>query len=172
MPWPRSEPYNLFTSNMLLFGSAVDMLIFSVRLGERYNQLRVTACEYEMQLEIARNLQKSLLPPLSESVGSTELQYAFRPMHLVGGDFLDILDTKDGLGLFICDVSGHGIGASLLSSMVKMSLSGFRGDCADRPAEVIGRLYRSLTVKFGDQYLLRRMDRSQERTLTLCACGP
>jgi hypothetical protein len=146
-------PYNLFTSNMLLFGSAVDMLIFSLGLGERYSQLRVTAREYEMQLEIARNLQKSLLPALPESVGSTELQYAFRPMHLVGGDFLDILDTKDGLGLFICDVSGHGIGASLLSSMVKMSLSGFWSDCADRPAEVIGRLYRSLTDKFGDQYL-------------------
>lgn len=146
-------PYNLITSNMLLLGSAADLLIFALALGDRYSQLRVTAREYEMQLEIARNLQKSLLPSIPESIGPTELQYAFRPMRLVGGDFLDIVETKNGLGLFICDVSGHGIGASLLSSMVKMSLSGFWSDCADRPEEVIGRLYRSLTNKFGDQYL-------------------
>lgn len=146
-------PYNLFTSNLLLFGSAVDMLIFSIGLGERYSQLKVTAREYEMQLEMAQNLQKSLLPTVPEGIGFSELQYAFRPMHPVGGDFLDILEGRDGLGLFICDVSGHGIGASLLSSMVKMSLSGFWTDCADRPDDVIDRLYRSMTDKFGDQYL-------------------
>ncbi|MBW7857421.1 MAG: SpoIIE family protein phosphatase [Leptonema sp. (in: Bacteria)] len=146
-------PYNLFTSNMLLLGSAADMLIFSLGLGERYGQLRLQNHEFEMQLEIARNMQKSLLPVIPETIRSTQLHYIYRPMQLVGGDFVDVMKRDDELGLFICDVSGHGIGASLLSSMVKMSLSTYWHDCITEPDELLRKMHKSLLDKFGDQYL-------------------
>lgn len=146
-------PYNLFTSNMLLFGSAVDMLIFSLGLGERYSRLKIQNHEFGMQLEIARNMQKNLLPVIPESIRATQLHYIYRPMQLVGGDFIDVMKRDDELGLFICDVSGHGVGASLLSSMVKMSLSTYWFDCITTPVDLLKKMHKSLLDKFGDQYL-------------------
>ena len=146
-------PFNLLTSNMLLIGSAIDMLIFSLGLGERYSELRVRSREYEMQLDIARIWSKSLLPNLPATIDRNQLQYRFRPMNQVGGDLIDVFEAENGLGLFICDVSGHGIGASLLSSMVKVAITGLFRDYVKQPSAMIDHLYQSLVDKFGDQYL-------------------
>jgi sigma-B regulation protein RsbU (phosphoserine phosphatase) len=70
------------------------------------------------ELDLARRLQVSMLPlrhPLFHDRSDLEVAGLVEPAASVGGDFFDTFLTADDR-LFLCigDVSGHGIGASLL----------------------------------------------------------
>jgi len=77
----------------------------------------------EKELEIARDLQQSLLPtdiPTSESV---EFATLFDPSAAIGGDYFDILRIdEDRLVVVIADVSGHGLPTGLRMAMLKAAL--------------------------------------------------
>lgn len=92
----------------------------------------------QADLSIAKKLQCSLLPrKLPED--KINFSFVYRPCESLGGDFLDIFSIdSDHIGIYIADVSGHGVSASMLtvflrSSINKKSLS---------PAEVLNELYR------------------------------
>lgn len=77
----------------------------------------------EKELEIARELQRSLLPtdiPDSESV---EFATLFEPSAAIGGDYFDILRIDENrLVVVIADVSGHGLPTGLRMAMLKAAL--------------------------------------------------
>ncbi len=79
------------------------------------------------EIELAGRFQQTLLPNKPEVIPRVQLGFLYQPMLGVGGDFIDILYERESnyLGLFICDVTGHGITASLIASMVKISLQGW-----------------------------------------------
>jgi sigma-B regulation protein RsbU (phosphoserine phosphatase) len=55
-------------------------------------------------------------------------------MSSVAGDFYDFILAKDcEAGLFIADVSGHGVPAALIASMVKLAATTHRDD-AENPS--------------------------------------
>jgi serine phosphatase RsbU (regulator of sigma subunit) len=88
--------------------------------GER-NRLRQRNSEMESELVLAREIQTSFIP----SGNSMEhVAWFYRPMEAVGGDFFDFIHYADPdvLGVFISDVSGHGVPAALVTSMIKSSL--------------------------------------------------
>lgn len=75
---------------------------------------------YEKELEIARKIQFSLLPEKTPHLPGLKLAARYKPMEAVGGDLYDFAELKKNrLGVFISDVSGHGIPAALISTMVK-----------------------------------------------------
>ncbi len=76
----------------------------------------------QKELQIARNIQISILP--SEFPVSTSFSVAARylPMTSVAGDFYDFLLADDKqAGILVADVSGHGVPAALIASMVKLA---------------------------------------------------
>jgi serine phosphatase RsbU (regulator of sigma subunit) len=75
-------------------------------------------------------------------------------MMKVGGDFVDVCYVLDeqGLGLFVCDVSGHGIAAAFISSMVKMALANWR-DYLAMPHQMLNQLYYALVEKLGANFV-------------------
>jgi len=77
----------------------------------------------EKELDVARELQKSLIP--SELGQGDEFEFAtfFEPSAAIGGDYFDIfhLDRRR-LAVIIADVSGHGLSAGLHMAMLKASL--------------------------------------------------
>lgn len=79
------------------------------------------------ELEMANKVQCFLLPDKKKfTIRNAKMDYVFKPMRSIGGDFIDIHYSEnhmDKLGFFICDVSGHGVEAAIISSMVKMSLN-------------------------------------------------
>jgi hypothetical protein len=77
----------------------------------------------EKELEVARSIQARLLPPpLIEGDGFV-ITARNLPAHFVAGDFYDVLRHEDGsVGIVIADVSGKGIGASLIMASVKAVL--------------------------------------------------
>jgi len=85
-------------------------------------------------LEAARAIQLQLVPPPSFSEGGVQIHCHMRPANTVGGDYYDIIPLGEGrLGLVVADVSGKGMPAALLETMLQGSLktlisAGFRGE--------------------------------------------
>lgn len=96
----------------------------------------------EKELEIARDLQKSLLPsdlPIGEGV---EFATLFEPSAAIGGDYFDVLRmSEDELAVVIADVSGHGLSSGLRMAMVKAALLILVEETRE-PEEILRRLDR------------------------------
>jgi serine phosphatase RsbU (regulator of sigma subunit) len=66
-------------------------------------------------MEIARQIQRSMLPEDPLRVGSVELAGRCIPAADVGGDYFGYFPRgRTGIDTFLGDVSGHGVGAALL----------------------------------------------------------
>ena len=77
----------------------------------------------------------------------------YRPMTAVAGDFYDFLELDaKRLGILIADVSGHGVPAALIASMVKVALAAQR-DHADHPAAVLAGMNDVLCGQLAGQYV-------------------
>ena len=109
----------------------------------RLNRLRAEKQRQDRELQIAREIQRSLFPPRHPEVAGVEVAAESRPCHEVGGDSYDWIDLGgDRLALVITDVSGKGTPASLLMASVHASVQALAGTAA--PARVIERLNRFL----------------------------
>lgn len=91
-------------------------------------------------MKAASRIQSSILPRRAPSMDGLQIAVRYLPMAAVGGDFYDFLVVDDKrLGVLVADVSGHGVPAALVASMVKVALSERAAD-ADNPARVIAGL--------------------------------
>jgi sigma-B regulation protein RsbU (phosphoserine phosphatase) len=74
-------------------------------------------------------------------------------MRSVAGDFYDFLATDSNhAGLLIADVSGHGVPAALIASMVKMSATAQRGNAA-HPATLLAGMNTALCGNTQGQFV-------------------
>ncbi len=98
-------------------------------------------------LSLAKKLQCNLLP---KALPDNKLNFSFiyQPCEELGGDFLDIFEVdKDHVGIYIADVSGHGLPASMLtvflrSAIDKKTLS---------PSHALSKLYKDFSSSNFDQ---------------------
>jgi sigma-B regulation protein RsbU (phosphoserine phosphatase) len=100
------------------------------RAQERDQQLN----EIQKELEIATRIQLPILP--GEYPPSRYFRVAARyvPMRSVAGDFYDfVVAGEKQTGLLIADVSGHGVPAALIASMVKVAASSHKESASDPP---------------------------------------
>ena len=91
------------------------------------------------ELEYAEQIQRSILPaPFPESP-NFRVAARYAPMRSVAGDFYDFpLAGQEVAGLLIADVSGHGVAAALIASMVKLAAASQRDHLADPAAFLTG----------------------------------
>lgn len=74
-------------------------------------------------LSIAKKLQCSLLPKEFPD-DKIKLSFIYKPCEALGGDFLDIYRIdEDHVGIYIADVSGHGVSASLLTVFLRSAIN-------------------------------------------------
>ncbi len=105
---------------------------------------------FERELEIAREVQRELLPRTVPSIRGLDLAGACIPATGVGGDFYDFLPVNDDrLGLVIADVSGKGIPAALLMAGLQASVRSLAYSVVP-PAEVNRRLNAMLLESTSD----------------------
>jgi len=83
--------------------------------GTKYFRLRT-------EIELAEQVQSQLVPPLE--VTTSELAICARsiPSSTVGGDLIDAVSCDASVTCYLADVSGHGIAAGVLMSMVKSAI--------------------------------------------------
>ena len=160
---PRLEPFG-FAAFLASLG-----YVAARRTLRRDQQL----AEIQNELEVARRIQRSILP--AEFTGSANFQVVARyvPMTSVAGDFYDFVVADEyQAGLLIADVSGHGVPAALIASMVKLAAASQRAVAAD-PARLLAGMNSALLGNTQHQFVTAayvHLD-SQSRELRYSAAG-
>ncbi|MBI5756153.1 MAG: SpoIIE family protein phosphatase [Nitrospirae bacterium] len=91
-------------------------------LEEKNRQLGHRNLELETHLDVARHFQQQILPLNTKDIYGLKIRSFYQPIDKVGGDIFDIVPFKNGrVGIFIGDVSGHGVPAVFLNIMLKMA---------------------------------------------------
>jgi sigma-B regulation protein RsbU (phosphoserine phosphatase) len=105
------------------------------------------------ELEMAREIQLSILPHEIPKLRGLEIAARYRPMSSVAGDFYDFLMVDEKrMGILVADVSGHGLPAALIASMLQVALAAQSLHACD-PAQVLAGLNRSLCGKFKHHFV-------------------
>jgi len=90
---------------------------------KRVEQVERTLLAKDLQLQIARHIQLSLLPKTAPCMTGFDIAAYSHPAEEVGGDYFDYLPMNEGrLGLVISDVVGHGIGSALVMAATRTCL--------------------------------------------------
>ena len=98
--------------------------------------------QLENELEMSQIVQRGLLPTKIPFVEGMNIAALSRPAQIVGGDYFDFLDFKDGThGFVMADVSGHGVSAGMLMSSLQTAFHTLVPD-ADSPLPVLERINR------------------------------
>jgi sigma-B regulation protein RsbU (phosphoserine phosphatase) len=116
----------------------------------------------EQDLRLAAKVQQALLPPPDVEAGSLRIAHAFHPCDDLAGDAVGIVPlTADLVGLYVLDVSGHGVGAALLSFTLNHLLSATVGGAllVDGAAEVAVVSPSSVAQRLNRQF---PMDRTRQ----------
>jgi sigma-B regulation protein RsbU (phosphoserine phosphatase) len=107
----------------------------------------------QKELEIAEQIQASILPRDVPRRAGIEIAARYLPMSAVAGDFYDFLTfERNHLGILIADVTGHGVPAALIASMLKVAFAGQSAQASD-PARVLTGLNQALCGKFEDHFV-------------------
>jgi sigma-B regulation protein RsbU (phosphoserine phosphatase) len=101
----------------------------------------------EEELEEARAIQSVMLPAESLRAGAVAISHEFQPVAAVGGDFLDYFELTDRtIGLYLGDVSGKGLPATLYAALAVGTLRGVH-KTGTAPHDVLSLLNRRLVVR-------------------------
>lgn len=115
------------------------------------NERRLLSIQAE--LETARQIQSSILPTTVPEIEKLRIAASYQPMTAVAGDFYQFVRSDDHhLGILVADVSGHGVPAALVSSMIKVATHSIAVH-ADDPAQVLSGLNRILSSEAQGQFV-------------------
>ena len=105
------------------------------------------------ELETARQIQSFILPQKTVDINGIYIAAHYVPMASVAGDFYDFIKVDEKrLGILVADVSGHGVPASLISSMVKIAFSS-QLPHANNPAQVLDGINQILCGKLESDFV-------------------
>ncbi len=141
--WNRVEPY----------GFAILLGCLGYVAARRTLQRDEELNEIQQELELARRIQFSLLPASFPSSRTFRIAARYVPMNTVAGDFYDVVSADPNhVALLIADVSGHGMPAALIASMVKMAALSQR-EYAAHPARLLTAMNKALYGNTQGQYV-------------------
>lgn len=127
----------------------------------------------QRELETARQIQLSILPKRVPAVDGVLIAAHYDAMSEVAGDLYDFVVTSSGeVGVLVADVSGHGVPAAIVASMVKIALAVQDREISD-PGIVLTRMNRALCGRFDLAYVTATfaLIDPATRTLTYASAG-
>jgi serine phosphatase RsbU (regulator of sigma subunit) len=101
----------------------VFFVVFISGEGARTMRLRT-------EISLARQIQGQLVPAIDRATERLEIYGASVPASEVGGDLMDVCHADGKTGLYVADVTGHGVSAGVSMSMIK---SAIRMKLRDKP---------------------------------------
>ena len=155
------EPY-LFLSNMFFLLGGNILGIFAGYTIERYMrkdfiQRRIIETEYnnlQKEIKMAKLIQQSILPERSVYQSKNiQVHYQYLPMVTIGGDFFDFkILGENQFSIILADVSGHGIPAALIVSMLKVSYDS-SVHLGNRPDLILKKINKELFNITKDEFI-------------------
>ena len=104
-------------------GSDIEIVVARLRALLRMkayqDQLRRMNQHMTRDLQIARRVQETLVPRGAFASPHVDIRSAYIPSETLSGDFYDYFVQNGVLYLFVADVSGHGLPAAILVSLLK-----------------------------------------------------
>lgn len=156
--WPGSEGTRVFDIHavpvgdelLLHFQETTQLVRARQELMDRNDALARLTHALQSEFEVAREIQAGLLPRELPRLDGIEFLVRYIPSRPVGGDLYDVLALDERhLGIFIADVSGHGLPAAFEAALVRMSFLN-RAHADSSPSETLSAmnadLRRSLAV--------------------------
>lgn len=146
----------LYSRSLREFSGAERRLIRSIGQSaamavEQARLIKMKARERRTQrsLKIAATVQKRMMPDALPMVENLDIGARFRPSFQIAGDFYDVFEVRDKIGVMVGDVVGKGIVAGLLMSAVRATLRAY-AELSDDLSRVMARtneaLHRDTTV--------------------------
>src|SRR2546427_8619448 len=170
-----SEPhaFTLEHERMLTtLGSYIAVALENARL---YQETRDAQLRLQQDLDMAREIQRGLLPNGAREVPGLDLAAAYVPARELGGDFYDFLPYGKGrLGFALGDVSGKGTAAALYGSLAIGMLREHVVTHLCPPPEMLATLNRRLySTRFDSRFItmLFATYDAPSRSLTLANAG-
>jgi len=93
---------------------------------EQFTQLQDSYAQIEQGLKAAADVQRSLLPRELPRIPGVEFAWTYEACDYVAGDIFNVFQLDEShIGLYVLDVSGHGVPAALLSVSLSRVLTPF-----------------------------------------------
>jgi sigma-B regulation protein RsbU (phosphoserine phosphatase) len=129
---------------LTVVASATGLRLRNLALAEEAAERR----RFEQEVTLARRIQVALLPAETPQVAGLEVHGGNIPSRGVSGDYYQIVDRPDTneVAIIIADVSGKGIGASLLTAYVDALVNAYLGENLE-PAEIFNRVSPQMNAK-------------------------
>ncbi|MGA9475695.1 MAG: SpoIIE family protein phosphatase, partial [Terriglobales bacterium] len=122
-------------------------------LREAHAQIARQLVEINTELEMARQIQLSILPSSTPKLAGMDIVARYIPMTSVAGDFYDFIVVDERhVGILIADVSGHGLPAALIASMLQVALTA-QARHVSEPGKVLAGLNQALCGKFQNNFV-------------------
>src|SRR3989449_9288447 len=170
-----SEPhaFTLEHERMLTtLGSYIAVALENARL---YQETRDAQLRLQQDLDMAKEIQRQLLPTGAREVPGLDLAAAYVPARELGGDFYDFLPYGEGrLGIALGDVSGKGTAAALYGSLAMGTIREIVADDACDPACMLALLNQRLHSARLDSHFIATLFAvydAASRRLTLSNAG-
>ncbi|HHY90119.1 MAG TPA: SpoIIE family protein phosphatase, partial [Clostridiales bacterium] len=132
------------------------------------------------ELEYAKRIQETLLPPMEIMIHDVKFVSGYIPCESLSGDFYQIRPIDDDfIGMYIADVSGHGVSAAMMTvfadrAMIPVYEQGEQGKKIS-PAKTLLQFYRKFNEwNFpNDMYIVifKAIYHRKERILSYCSGG-
>ena len=118
--------------------------VLGIMILRRFQRSQRRKQQLEADLRQAQQLQQVLLPEAIPQIPGFRIQCEYRPAQEVGGDFFQVLETRDGGVLIVIgDVSGKGVPAAMLVAVIVGTLRTLAEETED-PRQILIRLNRRL----------------------------
>jgi sigma-B regulation protein RsbU (phosphoserine phosphatase) len=160
-------------SDFVVFKSIAEQSAFALYNAIIYSEANEKK-RLDHDLEIARDIQRILLPSEAPVIPGFEISGINIPARHVSGDYFDYLEVdKDKLGVAIADVSGKGVPASIIMAICRSVL---RSQAAGNPspADVLQKVNRQLYPDIKEDMFISMayliLDHVQG-SVTLCRAG-
>lgn len=101
---------------ILIIAAYTFFLFFFGREGNRFFRTQT-------EVRLAGEIHRALVPQKHRTIGNFELFGSSVPSSEVGGDLFDIVEDGGIWHAYVADVSGHGVAAGILMSMIKSAAS-------------------------------------------------
>jgi serine phosphatase RsbU (regulator of sigma subunit) len=148
---------------------------FAEQLGRRAAVAVENSRLHTQLAEVAQTLQHSLLPSELPDVPGWEIAALYRPAKVeqpieVGGDFYEVIETGDGCLALIGDVTGHGVAAATVTSLMRHGAR-FTSRLEPDPVAILRRLDDELRRRNGSAMCTALCAALHDGSLVMCSAG-
>lgn len=137
-------------------------LLLEVMMGyglayREHQSLRDRQQELELEIDVAANMQQTLLPVEIPSIESLDIGVISVPAAKMSGDYYHFIHDENGrIGLAIADIIGKGVPAALCMSMIKYAMDSLPEQQLE-PGALLENLNRVVEQNIADNMFITMM---------------